>query len=278
MYWASVPFDTSVREYDPRTGQVGEALCDSSSMERVPHLSPNGRTLAFVSNREGRTNIWTCDLETQAVTAVTRYPRAGTWMPRWSPDASMLAFRLAEQNGPWRVAIWRRGQSMRMITPSNLSVSHFSWAPDSQTLHFLARAEDTPRHYTVRVDGSALQDLGDTGATEIDVRADGQIWLRQNAELILWDRSTGARRVFPAPKATLWGLDQDRMTAFLTVKAVPGLYGLEAVLFREGQSPRKVAPANVPRTMGWHPGPNGRLYAVQHEPVDGDIYRSAPIP
>lgn len=75
-----------------------EQLTDSPAFDDQGTLSPDGRTLAFVSTRgNGHANVWTLDLVTRATKSVTNEP-AASLRPAWSPDGSWLAF--SSDRGP----------------------------------------------------------------------------------------------------------------------------------------------------------------------------------
>lgn len=276
IYWSAVPFDTSMRVLDAERGTLGKALCDSTSMERFPRLSEDGRRLAFVTNREGSTNICVCDWETQETQYVTRSRDAGVWGPAWSPDGKLLAFTMSEAGETSRLAIWRDGGELTKLTPTNLQVGEPTWAPDGKSLYFIGNSEGVRRIFSIGVDGGELRDLGETRAGEIAMRRDGQMWVREAEELLLWDLRTGKREGMPVKRGALRGLDRDGLGAYLNVKVEPGLYGLEGWIYREGQTPRRVAPT-MERVMGWHYTPVGKTVGVVHELPEGDVYRSEPL-
>jgi dipeptidyl aminopeptidase/acylaminoacyl peptidase len=63
-----------------------------------PHWSPDGRFLAFVSNRTGHAEIWVIPLEGGEAARLTHTPH-GAGEPRWSPDGRRLAFVTAVDEG-----------------------------------------------------------------------------------------------------------------------------------------------------------------------------------
>ncbi len=276
MYWSTVPFDTSMKIYRRESGSLGDAVCDSTSMERFPSITADGKRIAYVSNREGTTNIWVCELATQRAENVTQYADAGTWSPTWARDGKSLAFTVSEKGETARLAVWRPGEAARKITPTSFTVVNPSWDFDGEHIYFVAVSEGTRRLHSIRMDGTELRDLGETRASEVAVRRDGQMWLREGSELVLWNRATGRRSVIPVRGAELRGLDSDELGAFVTVKVGAGLYGLEAWIYREDRAPKRIAPAIV-KVMGWHPGPNGDPFAVPHQAPEGDIYRTEAV-
>ncbi len=79
-------------------------LLRSTRSERAPALSPDGRRLAFVSDRSGQPEIWLAAADGTNPIQLTRLGLPSTSRPRWSPDARWVAFE-ARQEG--RTSLWR---------------------------------------------------------------------------------------------------------------------------------------------------------------------------
>jgi len=57
----------------------------------MPKWSPDGRTLAFVSDRDGNLELYTMNADGSGVTRLTNYPGDDV-EPDWSPDGKRIAF------------------------------------------------------------------------------------------------------------------------------------------------------------------------------------------
>ena len=90
-----------------RTDGMGlERLTDDPAFDDQAALSPDGRSLAFVSTRgAGSTDIHLLDLQSGEVRNLTETP-GGDYRPSWSPDGRMLAFS-SDRGKPPRMAAGR---------------------------------------------------------------------------------------------------------------------------------------------------------------------------
>jgi dipeptidyl aminopeptidase/acylaminoacyl peptidase len=82
---------------DAATGAASR-LTDGRVADHEPAWAPDGRRIAFVSNRRrdadlvpGHADIHVVDVESRAVTAVTRGPRSMFFAPTWLPDGDTIA-------------------------------------------------------------------------------------------------------------------------------------------------------------------------------------------
>src|SRR5437764_11006760 len=66
-------------------------LTTDDSVDEHPALSPDGRTVAYVSERSGNRDIWVIGVDGKGQRQLTDSPAADSW-PTWSPDGGTLAF------------------------------------------------------------------------------------------------------------------------------------------------------------------------------------------
>jgi len=123
------PFTGEGADFDPdveRTGQllvfastchspradiyikaIGETaitqLTDDPASDVQPRLSPDGKHVAFCSDRTGNWDIWVTSIDGQMVQQLTKSPAAEIH-PDWSPDGQRLVYCLLNpQNGQWEL-------------------------------------------------------------------------------------------------------------------------------------------------------------------------------
>ena len=81
-----------------RNGAPVRDLTDDAAFDRYPHWSPDGRRIAFVSDRSGVYEVWTINADGTDLKQVTFTGKSGTSFPIWSPDGQRLLFRATPRN------------------------------------------------------------------------------------------------------------------------------------------------------------------------------------
>lgn len=115
-----------------------------------PTWSPDGRTVAFASNRTGDFEIWLQRLDDPTPVRVT-HSAGADWQPSWSPSGSLLVFR-SERDGGGLYVTSPLGETLRRVTPFGYAPK---WSPDGNYILFYdGRIERTrPQAYVVGLDG-----------------------------------------------------------------------------------------------------------------------------
>jgi Tol biopolymer transport system component len=101
-----------------------------SGHDSSPAVSPDGKTIAFASDRDGRPRIWLKQLATAGEAALTEGPDGS---PRFSPDGSTILFTRSEgeRSVLYRMAVVG-GEPRRLIEDANEG----DWSPDGKHLVF----------------------------------------------------------------------------------------------------------------------------------------------
>ena len=105
-------------------------------VHQEPHWSPDGRQIAFSSERAGKGNhdIWILDVATGQLRQLTTEP-GNEFYPAWSPDGREVAYVATHREQPGVYAISLTGTE-RLIAPSSTEeeVGGPSWSPDGKVL------------------------------------------------------------------------------------------------------------------------------------------------
>jgi len=135
-----------------------------------PQWSPNGRTLAYVSDRSGVRTIWLLPDSGEAAPLMSSGDNAD---PQWSPDGSWIAYT-SKPPGAHNRDIWKipsAGGTPVQLTHDTTNVSAPRWSPDGTRIayisHFNGVINDTtnlpipPDLWIVSADGGAPVQMTD---------------------------------------------------------------------------------------------------------------------
>lgn len=87
----------------PTNGRTVTQLTNDAGQDVMPTISPDGKRIAFASNRDGNWNIYVMSTSGGKAVQVTSDP-AHEVHPSWSPDGGKLVFsRLGEMSGRWEM-------------------------------------------------------------------------------------------------------------------------------------------------------------------------------
>ena len=142
---------------------------------QAPAWSPDGRTIVFVSSRDGNGEVYAMDADGSAPRNLTQNP-AEDVRPAWSPDGRSIAFvsgrssRPSSRCKPGAGRCWRDPQSEIYVMNADgsgkrnltrrASDDYPTWSPDGRRIAFLRGFGFRAQLYVVNADGSGLRNLG----------------------------------------------------------------------------------------------------------------------
>ena len=122
-----------------RGGKPAPFLTSSSAVDRNPQYSPDGRRIAFESNRQVvNYGVWVANADGTGPAQITNIgsPYSGT--PRWSPDGRWLAFDAYKKC--WDVwVVEASGSSPRQLTHGPADNTIPSWSRDGSSIYFASK-------------------------------------------------------------------------------------------------------------------------------------------
>lgn len=158
-------------------GQATEAANDHR-----PVLSPDGRTLAFMSDREGTWAVYVMEMESGMPARRISADPHGEWYPDWSPDGTRLAYHRQPSTGsdlPRQVFVLdvATGEE-RQLTRGAAHNAYARWSPDGEHLLFWSDRDGNLELYEMAPDGSGQRRLTRSEADDHDpaLSPDGR-WL-----------------------------------------------------------------------------------------------------
>jgi TolB protein len=116
-------------------------------------------TIAFESDREGRTKLYTLELETGKITRLTEGPLWHDSHPTWSPDGKQIAFH-STRKGNWDMYVMNAdGGNIRQLTDHPANEFDATWAPDMRSIYFTAERDGRGEIYRVWLDSKKVDRL-----------------------------------------------------------------------------------------------------------------------
>jgi len=148
---------------------VEHAIIRSSGRENGPRYSPDGKSIADISDQTGNDEIWLSDADGGNRVQVTAFKGPDLARIRWSPDGKSLIFDASGEQGNdlYIVPAAAGGKPMRV----QLGALNGSWSRDGKSIYFQARN----RIWKAAVNGGDPQPVSPTdGAAQPVESADGK--------------------------------------------------------------------------------------------------------
>src|SRR5215470_8600050 len=157
--------------FETATGSLRQ-LTYSEKAESAPRWSPDGKWLAFLSDRDGNQQIYLLPMGGGEPVPLTKGKRSVDQFA-WSPDGSQIAFVAPEAKSPGeeqkekdkddarvidkddkRARLWLLGvadKTEKALTPANVVVSDLAWFPDGRSLAVIATEHPESDRNTERI-------------------------------------------------------------------------------------------------------------------------------
>lgn len=153
-----------------------ERVAVSSFRDVAPQYSPDGKRLAFHSNRGGTVQIWVADADgSKAVQLTSMDAMATTGTPRWSPDGRWVIYDSNAGGGYHLYVISAEGGQPRALTSGGRNFIG-SWSPDSRWIYFTSDRGGQLDAWRVAPGGGEPEQVTRSGTTAAIVSPDGK-WL-----------------------------------------------------------------------------------------------------
>ncbi len=127
----------------------GEATCLTSAsgvaLNFHPSIAPDGKHIAFVSDRTGQNNLWVMDADGGNPRAVALDPNVRVFEPAWTPDGEYILVRrmeIGDERRPTKTGVWMYhkdgGTGVELVGKDQPGASWPSVSPDGAYVYFHA--------------------------------------------------------------------------------------------------------------------------------------------
>jgi eukaryotic-like serine/threonine-protein kinase len=109
----------------------------STEVEYYPAFSPDGRRIAFMSQRSGTEEIWLCESDGSKATQLTSLSGSAIYGPNWSPDGQNIAFTAVQKGMKDDIYVVSvNGGAPRRITTDSAEDKWPYWSHDGKWIYF----------------------------------------------------------------------------------------------------------------------------------------------
>ncbi len=179
MAYALFELDTNIwRAPGPAASEKGKPLLVAPSTRREfdIHVSPDGKKLAFGSDRSGAREIWVSDADGSNPVQLSHVGGAGCGSPRLSWDGEWVAFDSVQDGRTNIYVVAAEGGVVRRLTQGTADHIRPSWSVDGKWIYFGSDRTGEFQIWKIPVEGGEEVQITKGGGGEAFESADGQ-WL-----------------------------------------------------------------------------------------------------
>jgi Tol biopolymer transport system component len=201
-------YDTDIWQVDPLAPLAqrhGRPLIASTRIDEAPQYSPDGRRIAFSSERSSpRPQIWTCASDGTDCFQLTSLASTGG-SPRWSPDGQRIAFDAFVDD---RSAVFVVDVATRVVTQLTHEGEYGvpSWTHDGRSLYVSSKVDRRWELFRMPAEGGPAVQVTHAGAVGGSESKDGRTLYYTGEEGGLWSMplpSGPETKLLDAPRC--WG-------------------------------------------------------------------------
>lgn len=127
----------------PIEGGKAKRLTKGLAFDCQPRFSPDGKSLAFVSDRDGNENLWIKDLETGDSTQISKEKTDVMQSAEWTPDGNYLIAAHGQRNLKLHMYHKDGGKGIQLIKkPEGMKTIEPTFGPDGRYIWFSRRNGD----------------------------------------------------------------------------------------------------------------------------------------
>jgi eukaryotic-like serine/threonine-protein kinase len=181
-------------------------VISSSRRQRNAVFSPDGRRVAFDSNRSGANEIWVSDADGSNASALTSFGGPLTGSPDWSPDGRYIAFDSKSGGRSGLYVVSAEGGPVRQVQTGLAASAVPKWSADGRYLHFAGYVAGRDQVFRVPAQGGKAVAITHAGGHDPRVSRDGARIYHVKDGAIWWTPTAGGQetRIGGMPQIEPW--------------------------------------------------------------------------
>jgi Tol biopolymer transport system component len=176
-------------------GRGERQLTDDDFQYRIPRWSPDGKQLAVYSNRRGRFQIWSINVDGSGMRQISDEASGSVLRAVWSPDGARLAG--SHEDGSTFILSLLKGESVRPIpAPADPAESFdvWTWSPDGEWLAGHRKSRKTGNYEGIAVYSlktGKFQNLTDSGTSPVWLKDSRRfLFVKDGVKISVFDLQT----------------------------------------------------------------------------------------
>ena len=140
-------------------------LTENSKRNDDPSWDPDGRRIAFNSDRDGDREIYVMNADGSGVVQLTENSARDAY-PSWSPDGKRIAFA-SDRDGDLEVYVMNAdGGGVVQLTENSAADALPRWSPDGRRIAFISDRDGDFEIYVMNADGGGFVQLTENSARD----------------------------------------------------------------------------------------------------------------
>jgi len=197
LVYVQVQNNVNIWRIDLKSESVRSLLAPTSRQQKAPAISPDGKRIAFESDRSGSKEVWVANLDgSDAVQLSDFHVQTGT--PRWSPDGRKIVFDSRASGEAGLYLVDPSTALPRRIFTNGISACVPTWSADGKSIYFTTVASPQFEHdpiYKVAPEGGTPELVTSTHGYNAQESRDRRVLYffagESNAPIRVSDRATG---------------------------------------------------------------------------------------
>lgn len=163
-----------------------ERFIASSGKNHTPSISPDGSTIAFVSDRSGNPEIWISDSDGKQARQLTQF--GGPWLGtiRWSPDSSKIVFDARPKGHSAIFTLPVSGGTPRVIEEGPFEVRRPAWSRDGKSIYFDIHRVGKSQIYKLALEDGSSRPIAPSDSLDPTESIDGRLLFFISSLRQLW--------------------------------------------------------------------------------------------